>query len=157
MPCVAAGIRDGVTIAEGQFVTDIQWLMPSFVASELHASTPSSPTGKIAPGLHGHSLNSVSVGGTTLQTGSTNTIPASPPPMFALSFTNGGTNNETNVVLKVTLSNSTITGQTTVPETFAGQSITANVTLNSSPPAGTYTVRARSSRCPARQICRTTR
>lgn len=137
---VAAGIRNGVTIAEGQFVTDIQWLMPSFVASELHASTPSAPSGKIAPGLHGHSLTSVSVGGTTLQTGSTNTIPKSPPPVFAFSFMNGGTNNETNVVLKVTLSNSTITGQTTVPETFAGQSMTANVTLDSSPPAGTYTV-----------------
>ena len=49
------------------------------------------------------SLDSVSVAGTTLQTGSTNTIPASPAPTFTLNFTNGGTNNETNVVCKVSV------------------------------------------------------
>ena len=137
---VKAGIRTGVTIEEGQFVQNIQWLTPSFAASELHASAPASSSGKIAPGLHGHSLDSVSVGGTTLQTGSTNTIPASPPPVFSLNFTNGGTNNEMNVVFKCTLSGSTISGQTTVPETFAGQSSTATVTLSSSPPPGNSTV-----------------
>ena len=139
---VQAGIRNDVTIEEGQFVQDIQWLTPSFIASEMHVSSPSSSssTGKIAPGLHGHSLNSVSVNGTALQTGSTNTIPATPPPQFKLNITNGGTNNETNVVLKVTLSNSTITGQTTIPETLAGQTTSANVTLTSSPSPGSYTV-----------------
>jgi CARDB len=138
---VQAGIRNQVTIEEGQFVQDIQWLMPSFIASEMHVSSPSSSTtGKIAPGLHGHSLNSVSVNGTTLQTGATNTIPATPPAVFKFNITNGGTNNETNVGLKVTLSGSTITGQTTIPETFAGQTTSANVTLTSSPSPGSYTV-----------------
>jgi hypothetical protein len=140
---VSAGIRNGVTIEEGQLLQNIQWLTPSFVASKLHASSTSSSGGsggKIAPGTHGHSLDSVTVGGTTLQTGSTNTIPATPAPVFTFNYTNGGTNNETNVVMKVTLSNSSITGQTTVPETFAGQSSTANVTLSSSPSPGNYTV-----------------
>ncbi len=100
------------------------------------------PTGKPAPGLHGHSLDSVSVGGTTLQTGSTNTIPANQAPTVTLNFTNGGTNNEKNVVCKVSLSGTSDSGQTTVPQTSAGQSSSCQVTLPSAPPAGNYTMTA---------------
>jgi subtilase family serine protease len=83
----------------------------------------------------------VSVGGTTLQTGSTNSIPASPPPTFVANITNSGQNNETNVVIKVEVSGTSITGQTTIPQTTAGQSTSANVTLPTSPPKGNYTVK----------------
>ena len=131
---------NGETIQSSQFLPNLAWLTPAYAASQLHVSAPAS--GKVAPGLHGHSLDSVSVNGTTLQTGSTNTLPASPAPTFTLHFTNGGQNNETNVVLKVTVSNTSISGQTVVPQTTAGQSTTGQVTLGSSPPAGTYTVTA---------------
>ena len=77
-----------------------------------------------------------------MQTGSTNTLPASPPPTFTLSFTNSGQNDEANVVCKVTVSSTKISGQTTVPKTTAGQSTTCRVPLSSSPPAGNYTVTA---------------
>jgi hypothetical protein len=139
---IAVGGADGVTINPGQFLPNVQWVTPSFVASELHASLPSSSSsgGKVAPGLHGHSLDSVSVGGTTLQTGSANAIPASPPPTFTLNFTNGGQNTETNVLCKVTVSGTSDSGQTIVPQTTAGQKATAQVTLQSAPPKGTYTV-----------------
>ncbi len=139
---IAVGPPDGVTIYSGQFVPSLQWLTPSFVASQLHVALPSTSTGKIAPGVHGHQLNSVSVGGTTLQTGSTNTIPASPPATFTLNFTNTGQNTETNVILKVTVSGTSVSGQTTVPQTTAGQTLTTNVTLTSAPPAGSYQVTA---------------
>ena len=90
-----------------------QWLTPSFVATKLERRRlPRGRTAEAGPGLHGHELDSVSVGGTTLQTGSTNTIPASPPPTFSCNFTNGGQNNETNVVVKVTVSGTAISGQT---------------------------------------------
>ncbi len=139
---IAVGPPNGVTIYSGQFVPSLQWLMPSFIASELHITLPSSSGGKIAPGLHGHALNSVSVNGTTLQTGSANTIPANPPPTFTLNFTNTGTNTETNVILKVTVNGTSISGQHTVAQTTPGETLNTNVTLASSPPAGNYQVTA---------------
>jgi hypothetical protein len=142
----AAGIdvggTNGETLDSHQFVPDVRWLLPSFVATELHVTLPSSPSGKVAAGLHGHSLDSVSVAGTTLQTGSTNTIPAKPAPTFTLNFTNGGTNNESNVVCKVAVTGASSSGQTVVPETTAGQHATCQVTLKPAPAPGTYTVQA---------------
>jgi hypothetical protein len=148
LPLIAGALQNasisGQQFNGGQFLTDLQWLTPSFVAGQLHVSSPSGAgnSGKPTPGLHGHSLDSVSVGGTTLQTGSDNTIAASPPPSFTLSFSNGGTNTERNIACSVTLSNSAISGKATVPETTPGQHATCNVTLKSSPPAGSYTVTA---------------
>ncbi len=138
---IAVGAPNGETIAGGQFVPDVQWMTPSFVATELHVTVPGGRgSTKVAPGLHGHSLNSVSVAGTTLQTGSTNTIPASPPPTFTLNLTNGGTNNETGVVCKVSVTGTSDSGQTVVPQTTAGQTTSCKVTLSSAPAAGTQTV-----------------
>jgi hypothetical protein len=138
---IGVGGADGQMIEGGQFLPSIAWLTPAYVASQLHVSLPH-PSGKPAPGLHGHSLDSVNVGGTTLQTGSTNTLPASPPPTFTLNFTNGGQNVETNVVCKVTISGASVSGQAIVPQTTAGEHATCQVTLSSAPPAGTYTVTA---------------
>ncbi len=137
---IAVGGANGPPIESGQFVPNVEWLLPTFIATELHVSAPGSGSGKIAPGLHGHSLDSVSVAGTTLQTGSTNTIPANPAPTFTLNFTNGGQNVETNVVCKVTVSGTSDSGQTVVPQTTPGEHGSCQVTLNSPPPTGTYTV-----------------
>ncbi len=140
---IPVGGSGGEPVDTRQFLPSIQWLMPSFVASQLRApTTPGSPSGKVAPGTHGSELNSVSVGGTTLQTGSTNTIPAQPAPTFTLSFINSGQNKETNVGCKVTVSGSGISGTSSVPETSPGQTYTCKVTLSSSPPPGAYTVTA---------------
>lgn len=136
---IPVGPPNGETIAGGQFVPDVQWLLPSYIAGQLHVAL-AAKSGKIAPGLHGHSLNSVSVAGTTLQTGSPNTIPASPVPTFTLNFTNTGTNNETDVICKVTVTGTSVSGQTTLPQTTAGQSGSCQVKLSSAPPAGTQTV-----------------
>jgi hypothetical protein len=137
----AAGTRFS-PIDAGQFLPNVQWVLPSFVGSELHVTVPGAQPTKATPGLHGHSLTSVSVAGTTLQTGSTNTIAASPIPTFTLNFQNGGTNNEQNVKCKVTVNgtNPAVTGTATVPETFAGKSATCSVKLNAAPPKGTQTV-----------------
>ncbi|MFZ0087912.1 MAG: hypothetical protein WAL63_00300 [Solirubrobacteraceae bacterium] len=133
----SAGIRFA-GLPAGQFVPDVQWTLPTYVATQLHASVPGSTT--VAPGLHGHELNSVSVAGTTLQTGSANTIPASPAPTFTLTFTNTGTNSEHNVVCKVSVNGSSVSGQTTVPTTTPGKPATCAVKLSSTPPSGTQTV-----------------
>jgi hypothetical protein len=138
---IAIGGTNGATISGAQFLPSVQWLIPSTVAAQLHVAAPGLPaTGKAAPGLHGHSLDSVSVDGTTLQIGSTNTIPAKPAPTFDLNVTNGGTDNETNVVCKVTVTGTGVSGEKIIPQTTAGQHATCAVTLTSAPPAGTYTV-----------------
>lgn len=143
----ANGIAVGGTINAGQFVPDVQWLLPSHIAAELKVSLPAAGGGggrTSATGCNpcGHSLNSVSVNGTTLQTGSPNTIPAKPAPTFRLSITNGGNKNESNVVCKVTVNGTSDSGQTTIPQTTAGQTTTCDVPLKSAPAAGTYTVQA---------------
>jgi len=139
---ITVGGPNGEPLFAEQFLPDVQWLNPSFVASALHSpAAPAGPSGKPAPGTHGHALNSVSVSGTTLQSGSANTIPASPPPTFTLNFSNTGQNDETNVVCKVTVSGSSVSGQTVVPKTTAGQSTSCKVTLSSSPSPGSATVK----------------
>ena len=146
LPQIYNALHDAGTrfspIDGGQFLPNVEWTQPSFVASQLHVNVPGAQPTKATPGLHGHSLTSVSVAGTTLQTGSTNTIAASPIPTFTLSFQNGGTNNEQNVKCKVTVNgtNPAVTGTATVPETFAGKSATCSVKLNATPPKGTQTV-----------------
>jgi hypothetical protein len=141
---IAVGGANGVTINSGQFVPDVQWVLPSFIASKLHTALQGSSAngGKPAPGLHGHTLNSVSVNGTTLQTGSPNTVAVKPAPTFRLNIPNGGQNNETNVVCKVSVNGTSSSGQTVIPQTTAGQTTNCDVTLKSPPAAGTYTVQA---------------
>jgi len=138
------GANGGEPIFAGQFLPDVQWLTPSFVSSALHSpgAPAAAPSGPIKPGTHGHALNSVSVGGTTLQTGSSNTIPATPAPTFTLNFSNTGQNTETNVVCKVAISGSSVSGQSVVPRTSPGQSYSCKVTLSSSPSPGSATVKA---------------
>ncbi len=139
---IAVGAPNGQTIAPDQFLPSLQWLVPAFIANELNVSLAGSGSqAKTAPpGLHGHSLDSVSVAGTPLQTGSTNTIPGTPAPAFTLNFTNGGNNNETNVVCRVSVTGTSASGQTVVPQTVAGQHGSCQVTLTSAPPAGTQSV-----------------
>src|SRR5581483_3715542 len=52
---IGIGGTNGETIETGQFLPDLQWLQPSFVAGKIGAQG-ATPTGKPAPGLHGHSL-----------------------------------------------------------------------------------------------------
>jgi hypothetical protein len=145
-----AGALHGDSISAGglingaQFVPSLQWLSPSFIAGQLQVSSAGlgGTSTKIAPGSHGHELNSVAVAGTTLQTGSTNTLPATPAPTFTLNFTNSGQNIETNVVCEVTVVGTGVSGKATVAQTTPGETTTCQVTLASSPPAGTYNVKA---------------
>jgi hypothetical protein len=137
----------------GQFVPNVDWLVPADIANALHVTVPGLTTStKVTPGTHGHQLNSVSVAGITLQTGSTNAIPAKPPPTFTLNFANSGSNNEANVVCQVTVTGTNVKGQTVVPETTAGKSATCQVKLDSSPPTGTYSVVARIDKVPGEKI-----
>lgn len=128
------------------FLPDISWMSPDYVAGQLGAASASSrTTGTAAPGLHGHQLDSVSVGGVDLTSTGSNRIPASPPPTFTVTFTNGGENDETNVRVTVEVTGSSgtpIRAQAIVPNTTAGEQATADVQLRSSPStSGSSTIR----------------
>jgi hypothetical protein len=140
---IPVGGASGEPVETGQFLPDIHWLSPAFVATELKApATPTAPGGKIAPGSHGSKLDSVSVGGVTLQSSSANDVPVQPAPTFTLSFINSGQNKEVNVGCKVSVDGAGITGTGTVAQTSPGQTYSCKATLGSSPPAGAYTVTA---------------
>jgi hypothetical protein len=143
----AAGVRFSPLNA-GQFVPNVQWLLPSYIASHLHGGGTSSSTTRPAPGVHGHKLNSVSVGGTTLTPGGTATVPASPAPTFTLNFTNTGTDPETNIVCRVTVSGTSVAGQAIVPHDTPGGTSTCDVKLSTTPPTGSQTVVAQIERVP---------
>jgi hypothetical protein len=146
-----AGIH-GQQMNGEQFVPDIRWVTPAFVASQLHVAVAGSSNTKAAPGIHGHAMQGCSVGGTQLSTVSTNTVSATPAPTFTCVFTNDGQNKETNVVVKVAVSGTSVSGQTVVPHTTPGLQSTAQITLSSSPPAGTYTVSATVEKVPGETV-----
>ena len=137
---IAVGGVNGEPVNQQQFLPNIKWLDPSYIAKVLHASTPASA--KISTGPHAVALNSVSAGGTTLSTSSTKTLAASPPPTFTLALTNTGQNVENNVTCTVTVGGTSISGQATVPQAQPGQQSSCQVTLSSSPPAGSAMIAA---------------
>jgi hypothetical protein len=139
----ALGSNNGATYNGGQFLPNLGWLTPAYVASKIGAHVPAPPNAKCVSGqLVGQSLNSVSVGGTQLQAGATNTVAASPPPTFSLNVTNGGQTTLAGIQLKVQVVGTSVKGTGTITSTNAGQTTSGNVTLSSTPPSGTYTVNA---------------
>jgi hypothetical protein len=132
----AAGIR-GQTVATSQFLPDLGWLQPDQVAKRLGAPVNGAAKGPVAPGSHGHALESVSVGGTELKENGANKVSKSSP-VFSVKFINQGENNESNVLVKVTIEGSgqPIAVTKPVPNSPAGQESTVEVPLGQAPPAG---------------------
>jgi hypothetical protein len=145
---IPVGGVNGVILPPDQFLPDLGWLDPRIAASRIGATFHASSSGG-NPNLplntslsHGHLLNSVSVGATTLNSQSTNSVLAKPPPTFTLHFTNSGTSVEYQVKCKVTASHGSITGTVTVAQTNPGQTATCAVPLSASPTPGQDTVTA---------------
>jgi hypothetical protein len=140
IPATYSGETGEQVLAYADFLPSIAWMDPANVARALGTSTVSADSrGRAAPGLHGHQLDSVSVGGVTLDPSSPVTLPADPPPTFDVAFTNGGEHDEQNVRVVVEISGgggSPLTASTVVPSTTAGQSATATVAFRQRPPTG---------------------
>lgn len=139
---IAVGGANGETINPGQFLPNLGWLDPSFIATKLGSRLASDHVNTAAPGLHGHVLNSVSVGGTTLSTTATNTVPATPAPTFTLNLTNGGQFTEYNVKCEVTIAGLSDSGTATISQTTPGETTDCPVKLARAPTPGTYQVTA---------------
>jgi hypothetical protein len=136
-----AGVT-GQQIADSQFMGNIAWMSPTFVAQQIGASA-GAPNQPPAPGLHGHGLTSVSVGDNTLQPSPVvNRVPATARVTFHVVFQNQGDNDENDVRVTVTVrgSGKTIAARKTVAQTKAGQSAEVDIPLGQTPPIGTATV-----------------
>jgi hypothetical protein len=152
----ADGIHVGTSAGQpnqinpGQIVTDLGWLQSSWIADKIGAqqSTAQANKNNDQPGLHGHSLNFVTVDGTQLSSTSTNTIPANNARTWVLNVTNGGDFNEFDVGCSVTIAGLSDTGTSSIPETVKQQSANCTVTLPSDPTPGTYSVTARVAKVP---------
>ena len=126
----------------GQFLPNLNWLSPSYVAGKLGASLPQSPAAKCVSGqLVGDALDSVSVVGQQLNPSGGNTIATSPAPTFTLSITDGGQTTLSGVQLKVSVQGTSVKGTGTIPLVKSnGGTATGTVTLSSEPPTGSNTV-----------------
>jgi hypothetical protein len=134
----------GQRIVGGRFMDDLGWLSPDTVAGRLGASAGGGRSNEPpAPGRHGHGLEGVSVGDTTLQPQpQTNRIPATAGLAFTVRFSNQGDNEETNVRVRVRVrpqTGKTITVNKTVDQTNPGAQAEVNIPLGQAPPTGTST------------------
>jgi hypothetical protein len=137
----------GQEISRSQFLTDLDWLEPETIATVLDQQLTSGggggggePTG---PGLHGSGLDSTNYGDVTLQPGVSNQLTFEPSTGFTVNFTNQGENDEFDI--KVTLriqaeGEDPITTSTTIPKVATGQSATAELPLEDTPPLDTAVV-----------------
>ena len=127
----------GQTVASSQFLPDLSWLVPEQVAKRLGAPVSGPAKGPVAPGSHGHELQSVSVGNTDLKENGANKVSRSSP-VFSVKFANQGENTESNVLVKVTVEGSgqPIAVTKPVPSSPAGGESTVEVPLGQAPPTG---------------------
>ena len=131
----------GQTIATSRFLPSISWLDEAQVASRLGTALKGgtgAAKGPVAPGSHGHGLNSVSVGGKDLDSDAANRLPAGAALTFTVKFQNQGENDEQGVVVKVSIEGSgrPVTAQATVPTTAKGSEASVDVPLRQAPPIG---------------------
>jgi hypothetical protein len=133
----SAGVT-GQTIATSQSLPDLGWLDPAQVAKRIGAITSSANQGPAAPGSHGHQLESVTVAGTTLKQGSGNKVSGSSP-VFTVKFVNQGENDESNVLVKISISGSgnPITVTKPVASSPAGAESSVEIPLGQAPPLNT--------------------
>ena len=93
----------GVGTSPSRFLPNLGWLEPSTLLSRVTGHTTGSQTG-VAPGTHGSSLVSVSVGTNTLAPEPTlNHISGGGSPTFTVIVENTGSNPETNVKVDMTV------------------------------------------------------
>lgn len=135
-----AGIT-GQTIPTSQFLPNLTWLDEAQVATRLGATLQggTAKAGPVKPGSHGHGLADVTVGDSTLDPEGVTRIPAGSNVTFGVSFENQAENDESNVIVKVTItgsSGSPITAQGTAPTSAAGETTKVDIPLRQAPPIG---------------------
>lgn len=148
LPLIDHALRDAdigqQQLQRSQFLPGVEWLDESTVADALGQQLSSTGGGggsnrEPLPGLHGTGLDSVAVGDTALVADAPNRITYSSDTEFAVTFTNQGENDESDidVVLRIEGGPKPIRIQRTVQSVAAGASATATLGLDSAPPLDT--------------------
>jgi hypothetical protein len=127
--------------SELEFVPDVQWLDPDFVADQIAALRGGGGGGgdqTAAPGLHGNGLGTVTLGGVALVPGASATVPLSNDLSFEVQVLNQGENNETDVNVKVTVGEAGDADEVEeqIPEIAVGEQQTVTIPLGKEPPTG---------------------
>jgi hypothetical protein len=152
-PVVAAELKEGEVVAEAVatkgFLKNLDWLQPSYVADQLgtrlsEGGSNRDPDAPPAPGLHGTGLQSVEVGGVTLEPDpAPNRLPAGTDSTFSVTFQNQGENDEFDVVTAVTLQGQgkAIKARKSTDTVVKGAPATVEIPLPKKPtPGEVYTV-----------------
>ena len=127
--------------SELEFVPDVQWADPAFVADQiagLRGTGGGAGDESAAPGLHGNGLGTVTLGGVALVPGASATVPLSEDLSFDVQVVNQGENNETDVNVRVTVGegNDAIELEETIPEIAVGEQQNVTIPLAEQPPTG---------------------
>jgi hypothetical protein len=145
----SAGVR-GQEITPSQFMPEISWVSPTFVAARLGQQlstggddgedTPRTDE-TTGPGLHGSGLDGTSYGTVNLQPGNPNRMTYAKGQPFTVSFTNQGENDEFNVDVTLKIARTgggggTINLKKTVPRIAQGEKVTVELPLTKEPPIG---------------------
>ncbi len=144
------GRASAATSPRPQFLREISWVSPAYVASKLGKRLSTTDSGgdnttdknqTTGPGLHGTGLNATSYGTVALTPTASNRLTYVKGQPFTVAFTNQGDNDEFNVkvTLKIQLASGTgsaITLNKTVPQVAKGEKATVELPLNREPPLG---------------------
>jgi hypothetical protein len=141
-PSLSQKLRDEdlagtVRIPPSEFVPDIQWLQPSFVADKVNGIR-SGKGGSAAPGLHGNGIGTVTLNGQALSSGGSLSVKLAGELKFDVQATNQGENTETDVNVKVSIGrgDDAITAQEPLDSIAAGETKTVSVAIGEQPPTG---------------------
>ena len=141
---LASGVG-GQTTANSRVLKNLGWLDTPYLANRIGGQAPTAgedPNVPIAPGTHGHALDSTSANGSVLSSSTTNQVSVGSGLTFIVKFTNQGENNEASVPVTVSgTDNSTKkpafkTVTRTVNTTVKGQSYSETIPITSPPAAG---------------------
>jgi hypothetical protein len=124
-----------------EFVPDVQWVDPDFVADQiagLRGSGGGAADEAASPGLHGNGLGTVTLGGVALVPGASATVPLTDDLSFEVQVVNQGENTETDVNVKVTVGegNDATELEEAIPEIAVGEQQTVTIPLAEKPPTG---------------------
>jgi hypothetical protein len=128
-----------VRIRRSQFLPDIDWLDPAFVAERVgRIRTGARGDQAAAPGLHGNGLGTVTVGGQTLTPGASATVRLAKDLQFQVQVANQGESTETDVPVRITVGRGrdAIELEDRLDTIAAGETKTVTVPLTGEPPTG---------------------
>jgi hypothetical protein len=130
-------LGDEVRIPPSQFLPNVQWLDPAFVADRV-SGIRTGRGGAATPGLHGTGLGTVSLGGQALTPGATVTVKLSSSLAFQVQVINQGNSTETDVGIKVTAGSgaNSIQARGRVSSIAAGETKSVSIPLDQNPPTG---------------------